>query len=76
MKLLNMVTKTLIISAFSFLLSGCFEEKMPEVNEINCQPENIKSIKNIDLRNEFAQKCLRRPNPRAGEFKPSPKVEW
>lgn len=76
MKLIKMLKNIFIISGVTMLLTGCFEEKMPEVNDINCQPENIKTIKNNDIRTEFTKKCLRRPNPRAGEFKASPKVDW
>ncbi|EPI0765625.1 entry exclusion lipoprotein TrbK [Vibrio alginolyticus] len=58
------------------LLTGCGDEPMPEVNDINCSIDNIKKIENQETQKEFATKCLRRSNPRDGEFKPSPKNEW
>ena len=49
--------------AFScvFFLVGCDKTvSMPEVNEKNCETENIKKIKDKNTRQEFAGLCLRR----------------
>ena len=57
------------------LLSGCDgksgADTMPEVNDENCQDANILKIRDKEMRQEFAGKCLRR-----GGFKPSPPHAW
>ncbi len=53
-------------ASLAIFLSGCFEEKMPEVNDANCKTENIKKIEDRTIQQEFASKCLRR-----GTFKKS-----
>ena len=68
--------QVIVAASLAPILAGCFEQKMPEVNNINCQPENIKNIEDQAMQKEFAAKCLRRPNRSAGQYKPSPKREW
>ncbi|MBX4558827.1 entry exclusion lipoprotein TrbK [Klebsiella pneumoniae] len=63
-------------ASVAVLLTGCFDEKMPEVNDINCQHENILKIEDKAMQQDFASKCLRRGNPRSGEFKASPEKDW
>ncbi len=53
-------------ASLAIFLSGCFEEKMPEVNDTNCKPENIKKLDSRAMQQEFSSKCLRR-----GTFKKS-----
>lgn len=68
MKLINFF---LGVASIIFSLTGCFDEKMPEVNDINCQHENVLKIKNKSMQKEFVSRCLR-----AGEFKASPEKHW
>lgn len=75
MKTINAIRFLGAISIVAFL-SGCFDEKMPEVNDINCQHGNILKIEDTTMQQEFTSKCLRRGEPRSGKFKASPKREW
>lgn len=75
MKAINTI-RLIGAASVAVLLTGCFDEKMPEVNDTNCQIENIKKIENKAMQQDFATKCLRRGNPRSGEFKASPNKEW
>lgn len=57
------ISKTLqilTVATAAAFLPGCFEEKMPEVNDTNCQLENIKKLDSRELQAEFSSKCLRR----------------
>ncbi len=68
--------KMIAAASLAILISGCSEQKMPEVNDFNCQIGNIKKIEDKAMQENFSSKCLRRGNPRAGEFKPSPEKTW
>ncbi|WP_417519374.1 entry exclusion lipoprotein TrbK [Marinobacter sp.] len=68
--------KFVVISFTATILTGCFGDKKPEVNEENCKVENILSIEEISLREELARKCAEHTNPRTGAFRNSPKKEW
>ncbi len=70
----NHFNRLFLVSILAFL-TGCWESDMPEVNEQNCLMENIKKL-DEEIKQEFASKCLRRVNTRAGEFKESPQKEW
>ena len=79
------ITQSLGAVSLALLLTGCFDEKMPEVNDINCQHENILKIEDKEMQQEFASKCLRRGStnsssnsgPRSGgTFQPSPPKSW
>lgn len=61
---------------FAVVLAGCSDEKMPEVNETNCQHGNVVKIQDKAMQQEFAAKCLRRDTSKAGEFKKSPEKQW
>ncbi|MGL0788813.1 entry exclusion lipoprotein TrbK [Xanthomonas translucens] len=58
------------------LVTGCDNKPatvtMPEVNDVNCKPENIAKITDKGVQQSFSSQCLRR----IGDFKPSPKREW
>lgn len=56
----------LTVASAAILMSGCFDEAMPEVNDTNCLVENIKKIEDRTMQQEFSSKCLRR-----GGFKES-----
>lgn len=66
----------LAIVALTTLISGCKNETMPEVNEVNCLQENVQRIKDKDIKEEFTGLCLRRVDPRSGGYEPSPKRVW
>ena len=62
------------------LINGCSNEETAsipaqttalEVNDENCQLENVKKIENKQAREEFAGLCFRR-----GNFVASPKKAW
>jgi entry exclusion lipoprotein TrbK len=61
------------------LISACSKETpstpktsvLPEVNDENCKTENIKKIENKEVREKFADLCIR-----GNIFKPSPKKSW
>lgn len=61
----------LAAASVAALLNGCGEEKMLEVNDINCQRETILKIEDKAMQQEFASKCFRRIN-----YKPSNGKEW
>ncbi|MCH7305288.1 entry exclusion lipoprotein TrbK [Acinetobacter sp. Ac_3412] len=48
-----------LILLFTFFVSAC-SEKMPEVNDENCKPENIRKIEDGANRADFGSKCFRR----------------
>lgn len=75
-QLLKIVSVTILLIAVTLLLIHHFDEKMPEINDINCQHENILKIEDKAMQQDFFSQCLRRGNPRSGEFKASPKKEW
>lgn len=61
-------------------INGCSNEEAAstpaltttlEVNDENCQLENVKKIENKQAREEFAGLCIRR-----GSFVASPKKSW
>ncbi len=71
------IARSIIAIAAAFAVAGCSQraednliETMPEVNDENCD-KKIAEIKNKELQQEFASKCLRR-----GDFVPSPKRQW
>ena len=70
MKVIRII-RSLGIVSLVFIVSGCSDAKMPEVNNINCQHENILKIEDKAMQQDFASKCLRR-----GGFKPSPPKSW
>lgn len=51
-------------------------EKMPELNDYNCQPEMIMTINDESMRIDFENQCKQRPNPRSGAYKKSEKKVW
>ena len=74
------ILATLLVS----LINGCSTDdatstntstpkrtELPEVNDENCQDNNILKITDKKIREEFSGLCIRR-----GSFKPSPKIEW
>ena len=72
----EMKGKHLLFLVFATLtFGGCSPEssqkEMPVVNDENCKPENIVTIEDKAMREQFASMCLRRSN-----FRPSPKKGW
>ena len=56
--------------------SACSPQHSPKaemiaVNDENCKPEGIATIKDMGTREQFQEMCVR-----GGQFKPSPKREW
>lgn len=56
------------------LLAGCENkpsvQTLPEVNDVNCSPDNIAKL-DKSIQQEFASQCVRR-----GAFKPSSQKAW
>lgn len=71
--MVNRMKKTILFLSLTFFIAGCFEEKipdLPEVNDENCQVENIKKLhKKIQV--EFGDKCATHST-----FTPSKPVQW
>ncbi|TXI28408.1 MAG: entry exclusion lipoprotein TrbK [Aquipseudomonas alcaligenes] len=56
---------SLLIASLALQLSGCFDSepevvKLPEVNDLNCQPSEIAKIEPMKARQEFSGQCSRR----------------
>ena len=50
---------TLTLAAFTAISISACKPSMPEVNDENCKPANIKAL-DESIRADFASKCLRR----------------
>lgn len=64
----------------TILLTGCenkpVQQAMPEVNDKNCQIENIRKIEDKAMREQFAGLCARRPGRIAPSDKPKNWLEF
>lgn len=70
-----MTRKIVLLAAVSLSLVGC-KETMPEVNRVNCQPENILKILDDEQRDLFTAKCRSSFQFRGGDFEPSAPKKW
>jgi entry exclusion lipoprotein TrbK len=59
--MMKIIKFQVLLLAFLFIgLAGCGKSELPEVNDENCKRDNIKKIKDDELRKKFATDCFYR----------------